>query len=470
MRVPQPLSYRLFWLLGVIAATSVGHSIAQPVTVTVYHGLNDSRGIRVQEGEGEEQWRSVRSLPLSLDRGSQVCVEVVNAHPILYAYSIETDVDTTSTEGYDFSAITAVLNPLLDATQAATSGASALSALSALAASASKADGGEQLVPDGGFGWLEAYQGRIGALAGEIRDVRKAVVESASPERYDPVSHLLATNEERGVTYARRVVNDDWGDFALFDDPDLGQIIAAWKTEATEEVATLPSELQETFAGVVEALYQQSRALLSARNTLQAAYAEVSPLWRDCAAVGEGLTTLTLGVQPRDTSIVKSQRDTGPVFKVVATPHYAREAVEIIPIAFAAVTDDVPAFSIRDGAVVREAGEEANFGAGMMVVANAFEFGPRRSLSVGAGLGVALIGDDRLFSGLYATPMLSFLDTFRVGVGYGFHRVASGLKSPAVVGQPLPADAGELNDLLEIRSRGSLFVTFSITGLGIPLK
>lgn len=62
---------------------------------------------------------------------------------------------------------------------------------------------------------------------------------------------------------------------------------------------------------------------------------------------------------------------------------------------------------------------------------------------------------------------LSYKKSFGVGIGVGFSEYPGGLKSNAVVGDPLPSDIKDLEELIDHKRRVSGFITFSISGITV---
>lgn len=432
--------------------------IPEEIAVRFYHGAdNTSRPVSYDtEATGLRQLDR-RKLSFTVAEKDTVCVYVINAHPVLYSYTIRSERDTTSPAVPDLSGLIGILKPIVD------QGASRVAGrVSATAAGDPTDDASVYTMPT----FLQTYSQSVNRLSRDMRDVRGAIIASDTPEEFSRANGGSAIAARgRGLIYAKSFMDREaLSAKGRFGDEQLAATVAEWARVAADSAA---NEIDSLLASALATLSEQLTDQIVA---VRKAYRGARPLQRRCVGIGAGTTTLRLRIARKDTLVAKA-RDVGDQFFTVqlATRH-SHPWLELAPLAFVALTPDVPQFSLRDGTIVeREGGDATSFRAGPMLLGNVLTFGERDLASLGFGLGVGLGGEGDTFSDILVGPVLSFTEVFRVGFAIGWSEVEDRLRFPGAVGEPLPEDVEELSDLLESSQRVSGFLTFTVSGLGLSL-
>jgi hypothetical protein len=161
--------------------------------------------------------------------------------------------------------------------------------------------------------------------------------------------------------------------------------------------------------------------------------------------------------------------DTLPVFRVRATTRYGRTPLELVPIALMHHSPDARAYVLENDTVRVRSETQTGFRLGGMLMMNALRFGREGEFALGPVLGFGVGGEGKLLSDYLGGVAVSFRDVLRVGFGAGYSTLQTRLVGGAQVGSARPADAKDIDDLLEDQREPSTFLLFSISGLKLPI-
>jgi hypothetical protein len=414
-------------------------------TIRVYHGADKAQTQPFSFDRGDGTRTTIqRSFSWSMPRGSQVCIEVANANPVYYTYTVATTADSTSITP-DLTEIASFIT----------------SALSKSAATSGAAD------------WLQPYTANLSRLALDINQVQQAGKASELPESRAAV---IGGQEEqnRGLAYAQSSLRAQPSSKGRFNDATLAETVQQWHAEATRSASGANGDGGNPTAEasvLLDALEAHGRTLVRMRDELRTTYLTASATWTDCQTVGEFPSTFALNIK-RKGSAAEAKRGTGDALAAIhVTPQQPRPAIEIVPVVLTTFTSNVPEFSVVNGAISETRTDAFSARAGTLLVANVARWGPDLSSNLGFGIGVGLLGEKKVVSDyIPASLLLSLRDIVRLGIGVGWSERPHRLRGPAVVGQPLPADAGNLADLIETERRLSWFAVFTLSGFSYQVR
>ena len=90
----------------------------------------------------------------------------------------------------------------------------------------------------------------------------------------------------------------------------------------------------------------------------------------------------------------------------------------------------------------------------------------QNSFSVALGYAISPRREDR-FGNLFIGPLFSHKKSIRFGIGLGLTEAPDRLKDGILVGQPLPNNISDINDIIEYRDKLGFYLTLTITGLSL---
>jgi hypothetical protein len=431
------------------------------IRVQVYHGGRGATTVtQYQAGNRPEQEIRTRRR-FYVSPGDTLCFELLNGHPVFYSYGVDRVVDSTAITIPSVTTFASVITGLIPQVTGTTK-SSLLSTLREMSDEVEMTDLEEAL--DVQLSWHEEYIKSVADLEAELEVAKTAIAQSDQPELL-PSLLVPAPSPQEGAGYrtAQETILALGRGEGHFNSPSLRADLQAYYDSAVARMNRSATKNPQLLA----ALKTHADALLSTRDAYLAAYgSKNSPRVIRCSGAGSGLTTATLRISRRDSTA--TVRDTGAVVKIQMIPRFERPTVELVPLVFGAMARDVPEFSlVRDTVrVTRDDGWAIRPGA--MMLGNLLDFGPRQEISLGAGLGFGLGGDNKIISDILVGPMLSYREMFRVGVATGMARFPSTLRAPAEIGRPLPPDAGKLDDLTQTRLRRATFLVFILPGIKLP--
>jgi hypothetical protein len=283
-------------------------------------------------------------------------------------------------------------------------------------------------------------------------------LKSASPERL-LVSGEIDRDHSTGLEYAKREIQRT-GYFRL---DNLIDRVDEWKEQA-EAASSFFSP--ETKTALIGHIHGKAMTLVQAVESIKKEYLSASPTVKRCTKVADGLNTIQLYAQRRDTSLVKSgTRDLGVIQQAeVRSPRMNRPALELLVAPYSAIAlENVRSYSLDADSLLQAQAEDASsFGVGPMGLINLVRT-PDISLGLGGGLG---LGKDKVVSGYYVSAVASYRDLFRLGLGVGWARFSDKLSSSVKLDSKLPGSLS-LDKAIESRNVRAFFVTISVKGMSV---
>jgi hypothetical protein len=443
--MPRPSLVQTLVLLAVAAS-----SASAQADYTFFHGAKDftrSGFVVPADNDGLRRTES-RIRRLTLPTGSKVCVNIVNAHPVNYSYSLGTTVDSTGPSLPDLKKdTTSALYFLFQAAAGKTAKNFDQAAMDS-ADAALKTD----LKP------IAKLLERVGALKQDLDEAKEYAQKSDIPERLQELNadHLELSAGYRFGKYGmtQKLPKDE----GRFRDPDLAKTFAGW-VKATRDDAAVKGD--KKLAALVDALDGYVKSLIDQVQQLRKAYAEGDSEATVCGVVGAGVTTFELKIAKKDTTAAKRDAGTAIDARIVVEPSYEREAVSIHPLAVGVLSSGVSSFSVDAQGVLRavERKGDMQFRIGALFDINLLNFGSANRIGLGAGIGAASGGTAQPLSDVFFSVIVSFMDKARVGLGIGASWVPTSIKG-GIVDQPFSLEGKKLDDLIERSPQQALYLAF----------
>lgn len=453
-----------------LSATSVGGQ--EQASLTFYHGRNgDSRILSGVDGRSNTSRKN--RFKTTLPVGAEVCVVVVNAHPANYAYAMGAVIDTTGARLPDVSTFNTFINalPTVAAIGKAFSAASLLPTDTAARTLAMKltgvSDTGSVRVQGAPLARLDTLLGAFKTLADEVTKATEAADKSDSPGTYREGTRTTTGGFREAVESIAALPKEK----LHFNDPKLKDNLQALVTEAKREAeqAGADSKMRD----IVTGLAGYAELLLVKRDQLKSAYASTaSAAPRICKTVVEGKNTFSLTIAKKgetgERDVTPKDSKGGDFFTLEVQSRFERKVVSVDPLSLMVLTWNVPQFQVQGDTLLAPSTNPTLARPGLMLSINPVSWGTNGDWGFGIGLGLGVSTSNAVTDAL-AGATVTFRNSIRFGVGYGRSKQHESVKG-AVVGQPLPANLGKLEDAVQSGGLTKDAVYFLITVPGIALK
>ncbi len=397
--------------------------------------------------------------PLIFPQGTNVCMEVENAHPVLYTYSLDVVTDSAQPAVKGLSEFTKAV--------VASSGVGELASAALLF---DETRGTQE-------SWIEKYYKRLAGLRDTLKIAEDIVAASEIPESKEDAKHERE-GDGKGFLWAKHKLQTDDRLKTLRDSSLSRSLDDLYKSSRSAAVdARKAKEPDRAKAEAIkdpssddnatlEGLKAIAEALVSSRDALFKAYEAGKPRWSDCRVVGKNPFTMSISAKRRVTGTAR-RYEGDKARSITVTPRYNWPLVEVAPTAMYIYSPNAPSFTVDNG-VVRQDKDEFRWRAGTLLVVNALPIGEAADVNIGATVGLGWLDAkssqpvDVLIGGV-----ISVRNLLRFGVGAGSTSRPDRLKAPGVVDQPLPAGTKALDDLVVNRRRIGFFATLAVTGWSI---
>ena len=421
----------------------------------VYHGAGgQSAWFKPGEDERSSHWSD--SSVLIRPYGDNVEIVVLNPNPFFYSYELKLE---------DFE----VKDDMPDITDL-------LDAVNALPDIAGKAGTGSKVFPmvrpAGGTTPtdLETYNEMLHTLSDEINMIRKAILQSDNPEgKADALTGNTSGRGFSGVQATITLQSHATGHFnspTLKDDLDKALEKAATDASITQNITDLND------ADKAVEMYKTAFGLLNAQ--LASIVDQIKKLSSSDVVLHYFVPVTDKNQKVR--LIVKKKTDAASGKRMefdkllcVIIPEYRRQILELVPLVSLTYAANTITYGAENGVITQNPGDGFKFRAGAMLLYNFAHFGKYREGAVGAGLGYS-IPQKGVLENFQIGTMISYKQLFRLGVGAGFSPYPSGLKNGLKAGDPRPASAGNLEELVTYDRKLSFFINFSFSGITILKK
>ena len=481
-----------------IAAAQTPHQL----TVRVYHGERlEIVGVSRDDAGRQDQDGSLTTQYVA--RGTKVCMDVRNAHPVFYSYATSRQNIPVSPDA-TLAKLATDLYPLL---AGAIPGASVSTPANAIGEGNAQQQGQNAVAPKGKPALLESKPagkqsvnekgdnptapGRVSApsngnrgsgSAGEgpntasaeldtfvrqysmgtldVRsDVRKALAAIAASDTPESKNELDGVSAH-GFAAARQAIAELNKDPGRFNDPSLSaSLTSLMNDEASKAGIDRKADVTTYLLSGITALNTQ---LVHAVGDIRTSFMSTTfkPL---CDTVGADPVRFVLRASVRDTAQGRVRaRDS---VAAVVIPIFQRPSIEVSPIGLSIYAANVPKFAVESGKITKSSGDDFTYRAGAQLTINLVDFQPDHAVGAGVGLVFGALGAKRAISELMIGPVISYRDAIRIGVAWGTSQLPDALKNGVASGDPLPGNVANISDIVATRGRSAFAITFAFSGL-----
>lgn len=448
-----------------LAASAAPLSGQGRIIYQVHHGSPSGIRITARVDNGTVAGKSETRLEDVVAAGREVCFEVTNPNPALYTYGLASNAAVTPAAELPTGGLVSFLK-------------NALPVVPANVTKAASADPGfryfyfetvtGETQPDP-KAWFADYVSALSDLGADVEKARNAARQSDLPDSGNAEG---GTGAGTGAGYgsARQALAALGSGAGRFNDGNLETTLLGLYKTAQSRLQALPGASGDTAATyLLEVLRTHGESLANTRNQIRTAFAAPADRVLQCKAVGAEPVTLSLRIDRRDPALAKNRAVGDSVVRVAIRPAYVRPWLEVMPVAYSVFSRNVPEFDVQDGMVTRrDDGEQFEFRTGGMLALRVLELGETREAALHIGAGSNLLGGGKALSEFYVGALFTYRDGFRIGLGWGQAQMPDRLKSPAKVGDPLPAGLS-LKDAIIEDDRSAFFLIFNLADLSLPI-
>jgi len=409
----------------------MGMSASAQVQFKVYHGASGESQVY------DNLDKQVTKPIIRMQQGETFTVKVINPNPILYSYSLKYE---TVIIDSDDKAITDLFSTFNKIISARTGGA-------AFTAKSSTTD---------------TYKNAINALIKDINDAKGYIRQSDKPELPDDA---LKYSRLGGFRFALDKINSMPDDQFRFNNTSL-----LVDLNSLSDQASVDDIEKQAFKLLNSSLVEKVNEIKKQTN-----FQSTQTIWQKDFKVSDSAQKIKLVISKIDKNNTALIRDgNGKDFELelgTVIPFYKRSVLELVPVVNFVFSKDVREFYLDNNLVQNRMKSKTTTNAGMVLNVNFARFGEAKEMSVGIGPGYKFDSSGDTFENFYLSAMFSYKSFLRIGFGVGFAQFPSDeLKNGVKVGQSLPANIPNLNDLIQYQEKPSAFLTLSFTGLSLTKK
>ena len=406
----------------------LGSSAKSQIQFKVYHGIN--KETQVYDNSDKQVSKPV----VRMRQGESITVKVINPNPILYSYGLKYETITMESDDKAITDLLTTFNTIISTR----TGAAAFTTIT------------------------NDYKNAINNIINDINDVKKYICQSDKPEL-----------PEEALKYSRT------GGFRFALDKIEGMPSSQFRFNNS----TLLSDLNNLSdkAGIdeveKEAFKILNSSLVEKVNQLkkQTSIQSTQTIWQQEFKVSDSAQKITIIISQLDKSNNTLMRDgNGKDFELeigTVIPYYKRSVLELVPVANFIFSKDVREFYLDNNIVQARMKATTTTNAGVVLNVNLARFGEAKEMSVGVGPGYKFNSTGNAFENLYLSTLFSYKNFLRIGFGFGFAQFPKDeLKNGVKIGQALPSNISNINDLLQYEEKPSAFLSISFTGLNLTKK
>lgn len=431
--------FRFLLLISVILFCST----SEAQDIYIYHGTSGTSKII------DPLTNKITRKKHKFDYDKNIEIQVINANPGLYKYEfLSEEIAIETPELPDFSPLSTVLSSELNLkTEAAASGRLFVEGASL-----------EGDISDGQ--WQDVYRKKIEDLKKLIQKAETIIAESDAPQS---ISKAIDLSPDGGFIGAKSKLEE----IKIFK-TDFEKEHEIWKTKLTNGGAPyyfIPEDNPE--APLLMELYDNYYKILLAKiKELKSSFGpEVSSTVTYKTQIKEKKIKVKLKVVSKNSK--HKNREVGDsIVTIELVPNYKRAIVELIPVATLAQSRNGKQFGIENGIITAAEKDEFQFGVGAMLNVNLLTWGPRKELSLGTGVGFALV--DQKLDNFFVSTNINFGDWVRLGIGYGWLQTPTGLKDGLSSGDSAD-DINDIDDVINFSREPAFFISLVIPGLNLPI-
>ncbi len=418
--------------------------------VRIYHG-EKAESVYLKGNENIEN-ASRESVPIIRGTDGIVSICILNPNPFFYKYEIKTeDVEIVDEYSNQFADLVKLLINLPDVSDHF----KGITARETHTLSESK---------------FTQYRNALENLKGEIEIVKDAIEKSDHPETIREAFDRIANNNGYGFRSALGTIEKQSTKNAHFNSStllkDLNELL-----EAAIKDSSFNLNLSLGIKGTnptLEDLYKE--AFMHLNSNLAATINSIiditkkDRILRFKIPIKENKNTkvrLIITQINKDDKTIRELID-----EEVANVYslYKRKQFEVVPCIDLVFQESRKKFSVENDLIVSTPDDDAKFNIGAMALVNFASFGAFKEYGIGLGISYSIQTDGKC-NGFFALPSLSYKDIFRIGYGVGYNLAPVGLKGGTKVGDPMPANISNVEDILDYRRKLATVLTISIAGI-----
>lgn len=410
------------------------------------HLLKAQSLLKIYHGSGKESRifnennLVVKNPKIKMKQGEVLTIEVLNPNPLLYSYKLKYENFSVESEDKAITDLLVLFNTILS-----TRVGIGTAAFSVLALNTNK------------------YKEAINTLVKDINQAKEHIRESDKPELPD---EALALRRNAGLRNAIDQIASMSSSEFQFNNLNLLKDL-----NELSEKSGLDNVEKEAFKLLNSSLVEKVNEIK--RNTNRQT---ITTIWVNEIKATDSTTKIKLIFSKLDKSnnslIRDGNTDSGYEMDLgTIIPYYKRATLELIPVANIIFSNKVKEFYLENKIIQTRLKSKTTITPGMVLNINLIKFGERDEMSFGIGPGFKFNTAGDLFENFYISTLFSYKNFIRVGAGFGFAQFPSEvLKDGGIIGQPLPNNISNLNNLLTYEEKPSIFLTISFTGLNLSKK
>lgn len=380
---------------------------------------------------------SVMNPKIRLNEGDIFTVTIVNPNPSLYSYKLKTEELEIKSEDKAITDLLSVFNTILTARA-------------------------------GGAGFMAVqlqtnnYKDVLIQLTKDINEAKNYIIKSDIPES---PAQALAFDSSAGFRNAILKIAGMSNAQYRFNNTSL-----LTDLNTLSDSAGADSFEKEAFKLLNSSLVDKIKEIKKQTD------ASVSTIWKKDFKVGEKPTKISIEIEKIDksnASLIRDGNGSTPFVLDVAQiePYFKRAVLELVPVANFVFAGNYNEFYLKNGIVQSRESTKTTVNPGVILNVNVARFGEAKEMSLGIGPGYKLNSAENNFDNLYFSALFSYKNFLRIGAGLGLSQVPKDeLKDGIKVGDNLPANISNLDDLVQYAEKTSVFLTISFTGLNLTKK
>ncbi|MBG9376894.1 hypothetical protein I5907_11645 [Panacibacter sp. DH6] len=412
--------------------------------VRIYHG-EKSESVFLKQNEKLED---VSKEPVKIIRNVDgiVSISILNPNPFFYNYEIKTeDVDIVDDYSDQFSELVKLITSMPEI---------------------SDHFKGARIAPT----TFNQYKTSLETLHGEIKTAKLAIQKSDQPESVKEAFDRSINNDGRGFRAAIETIQKISLDKGHFNSQTLEKDLNDMLETAIKD-GSFNTDLNLGAVGsnpTLEGLFKEAFQHLN--NNLASLVKQIidvtkrDRIIRFQVPVKENKKTTVKLIITKVNDKDNIDRELLNEEVAVILPLYVRKRFEIVPIVNLIFQNNRQKFSVENNLVKSAPDNDAIFNIGAMALMNFASFGELKEYGVGFGIGYSLQPEGNA-SSFFAIPSLSYKSIIRVGFGFGYNLAPVGLKNGAYVGEPLPTNITNIEDVIDYKRKPAAVFTIAISGL-----
>ena len=415
-----------------ILAFSLSISTNAQGQLKVYHGSNGETQVY------DEADKAVIKPKIRMHQGEFVTVKVVNPNPLLYNYTLKYESISIGSDDKAITDLLATFNQILSTRAGATEFDKEKSA-------------------------ADQYKESLNKLIIDINDAKDYIKQSDKPELPE---EALMYRRNAGLRYALDRINSMPNSQFRFNNSNLLSDL-----NTLSEKASVDDIEKKVFNCLNSSLVEKVNEIKK-QTSLQLTQA----IWQKEFKVTDSAQKVTLlitKIDKNNNTLIRDGNGDKEFQLEVGTiiPYYKRATLELVPVANFIFSNSVREFYLENNIVQNRLKPKTTVTAGIVLNVNFANFGESKEMSVGIGPGYKFNSAGDAFENFYLSALFSYRNLLRIGFGLGFAQFPTEeLKGGGKVGEPLPANVSNLNDLLQFEEKPSAFLTISFTGLNLTKK